>query len=135
MKRLSIVLISVMLTSFFPNISRAGMFEVGKDDIFPRIPGGFTIDCCVVNKPLPSLDMGQLQNFTDYIDAFPINKGNEGLSSSHISDGPGWGAGALFITGSITNTQNSIPDSSTMLLLGLGLVGLSGYFGRRKFKR
>jgi LPXTG-motif cell wall-anchored protein len=124
-----------MLTSFFPNISRAGMFEVGKEDIFPSIPSGFTIDCCAVSKPLPNLGMGQFQNFTDYIDAFPFDKGSEGLSSSHISDVPGWGGGALFITGSITSTQNSIPDSSTMLLLGLGLVGLSGYFGRRKFKR
>jgi len=137
MKQLSILIISVILTFFFSNISRAGMFDVGKDDIFPRTPCGFTIDCCAMINPLTNLGMNHFQDFTDYdqIDAFPFNRGSEGLSSSTISDGPGWGAGALFITGRITSTQNSIHDSSTMLLLGLGLVGLSGYFGRKKFKR
>jgi hypothetical protein len=46
-----------------------------------------------------------------------------------------WGAGSLFITGSITDGHTSVPESSTLLLLGLTLIGLSGYGGRKRFKR
>lgn len=137
MKHLSILIISAILASFLPDISRAGMFDFGKDDIFPRTSSDFTIDCCAMINPLPDLGMNHSQDFTDHehIDVFLLNRGSEGLSLLNISDGPGLGGRALFITGPITRTQNSIPDSSTMLLLGLSLVGLSGYFGRKKFKR
>jgi len=41
----------------------------------------------------------------------------------------------LFITETIAPGRSSLPEASTMLLLGLGLVGLAGYGGRKKFKR
>jgi hypothetical protein len=41
----------------------------------------------------------------------------------------------LFITEAMKKGPNSIPESSTLMLLGLVLVGLAGYGGRKKFKR
>jgi hypothetical protein len=41
----------------------------------------------------------------------------------------------LFITEAMKKGPHRIPESSTMLLLGLALVGLAGYGGRKKFKR
>jgi len=41
----------------------------------------------------------------------------------------------LFITEAIKKGPHRIPESSTLLLLGLALVGLAGYGGRKKFKR
>jgi LPXTG-motif cell wall-anchored protein len=43
--------------------------------------------------------------------------------------------GPFFITEAINMGAKRIPDSSTMLLLGVVLVGLAGYGGRKKFKR
>lgn len=34
----------------------------------------------------------------------------------------------------INSNSSSLPESSTMLILGLGLIGLAGYGGRKKFK-
>jgi hypothetical protein len=42
---------------------------------------------------------------------------------------------ALFITEAMKKGPHRIPESSTLLLLGLVLVGLAGYGGRKKFKR
>jgi hypothetical protein len=55
--------------------------------------------------------------------------------SSHLFDEIGLGSGSLFITGPAAKGQNTLPESSTMLLLGLGLIGLSACAGRKKFKR
>ena len=41
----------------------------------------------------------------------------------------------LFITEAMKKGPHRIPESSTLLLLGLVLVGLAGYGGRKKFKR
>lgn len=51
-----------------------------------------------------------------------------------VSDSLSPGFGPLFITGAVTPDRNSAPESTTMLLLGLGLIGLAGYGGRKKFK-
>jgi LPXTG-motif cell wall-anchored protein len=50
-------------------------------------------------------------------------------------DVKGSGFGPLSIMGTITRERKSFPESSTMLLLGLSLIGLAGYGGRKKFKR
>ena len=44
------------------------------------------------------------------------------------------GLGPFFISGTITRNTNALPESSTMLILGIGLIGLAGYGGRKKFK-
>ena len=41
----------------------------------------------------------------------------------------------LFITEAMKTGPHRTPESSTLLLLGLLLVGLAGYGGRKKFKR
>jgi len=41
----------------------------------------------------------------------------------------------LFITEAMKKGPHRIPDPSTLLFLGLVLVGLAGYGGRKKFKR
>jgi len=46
-----------------------------------------------------------------------------------------FGPNSLFITEAIKKGPNRIPESSTLMLLGLVLVGLAGYGGRKKFKR
>lgn len=134
MKRLSFFILIILFTTYAFSISRAGMFEVEKNGIIPDSSVDLTIDYYAAIKPVPNLGTHHLIDL-DASDAFSFDRSIEGLSSPHISDTFGRGVGALFITGPIISGHNSVLDSSTMLLLGITLVGLSGYFGRRKFKR
>ncbi len=137
MKRLSLFILILFLTAYAFSISRAGMFEVEKDGMIPDSSLDLTIDYYAAIKPIPTLGALQFQDWQDLDarDSFSFDRNTGGLPSPHISDSFGRGVGALFITGAITSGHSSVLDSSTMLMLGIILVSLSGYFGRRKFKR
>lgn len=137
MKRLSSIILIIFITAYAFSISYAGMFEVEKDGMIPGSSGDLTIDYYASIKGAPNLESLQLQDWQglDAHDALLSVRNNKGLSSPHLADSFGKGVGALFITGAIIGGHSSVLDSSTMLILGITLVGLSGYFGRRKFKR
>ena len=85
-----------------------------------------------------SLDFYRSQFSTNLVKkSSPVNfeYGYGGLRPLQFFDVTGSGGSLLSIAAPIKNERNSVPESSTMLLLGLGLVGLSGYGGRKKFKR
>jgi LPXTG-motif cell wall-anchored protein len=113
------------------------MFEVERDGTIKDPSRDLTIDYYALIKPLSNLEALQLQDLHDLDahDSFSFDRNTESLTSSHISDSFGRGVGAFFITGAIGSGHSSVLDSSTLLMLGITLVGLSGYFGRRKFKR
>jgi LPXTG-motif cell wall-anchored protein len=137
MKRLSFVILVFSFTAYAFSISRAGMFEVEQAGMISDSSLDLTIDYYAAIKPIPNPGALQVQDwqYFDAHDAFSLDRNTGGLPLPHISDSFGRGGGALFITGAIAGGHNSVLDSSTMLMLGTALVGLSGYFGRRKFKR
>jgi LPXTG-motif cell wall-anchored protein len=138
MKRLSLLFIFILsLTAYAFSISRAAMLEVEKNGMIPDSSLDFTIDHYAAIQSIPTLGALRFQDWQDLDarDSFSFDRNAGGLPSPHISDSFGRGVGALFITGAITSDHSSVLDSSTMLMLGITLVSLSGYFGRRKFKR
>jgi hypothetical protein len=71
----------------------------------------------------------------EYNNLVQLNHGKEELPPLFNLDRIGWESGALFITRPIANRGSSVPEASTMILWGLGLICLAGYGGRKKFKR
>jgi hypothetical protein len=68
-------------------------------------------------------------------DSLSNRRDNKEFFTSHLADDPGLGNGPLFIIGPILRGRNGLPDSPTMLLIGMGLIGLAACGGRKKFKR
>lgn len=171
MKKLTIVILSVLLTSYSFAFEHAGKFEIGNPENAPIESGNLEVAAYSVIPLEPAYGMDDSQRFltlefyeTPLLSSLlwkldesgfsfgssirpysgtlvkkssPVNfdYGDGGLPSSHLFDVFSLRSGPLFIAEPKTNGRNSVPESSTMLLLGLGLIGLSAYGGRKKFKR
>jgi hypothetical protein len=103
-------------TSFFPGFidNTAGTISFNADSLIGTIPG--------VSGSAPIADI-QFQALA--LGTSPIDLSNVILLDSTLSDISFNTAGA---------SVNAIPEPTTMLLLGSGLIGLVGY-GRKKFSR
>ncbi len=76
--------------------------------------------------------VSQLVRSAARIEPLQMEYAKGGLPTASDMVNPGFGP--FFISGTIDRNTNSLPESSTMLILGLGLIGLAGYGGRKKFK-
>jgi hypothetical protein len=171
MKKLTIVILSVLLTSHSFAVEHAGKFEIDNRGTAPIDSGNLEIAGYTVNPLRPNSYLDYSKRFaevdffeTPLLSSLPLlldesgfyfkyrmgfyNKTavewiapvqfeyhNSGLPPSHPFDLSNFEGGPHSITGTITNQRSYVPESSTMLLLGLGLIGLAGYGGRKKFKR
>lgn len=133
-RRLSSFILIILFTAYAGGSSHADMLEVERGGMVPDSSLDLKIDYYAAIKPISNPGTNQSQDCYA-LDVFPFARSTEGPALSPVSDALGGGGGALFITGPITSVHNSVLDSSTMLLLGMSLIGISGYFGRKKFKR
>jgi hypothetical protein len=139
MKYLSFFISMVLFMSFGFGISHGDMMAMGKGETIPVQSVSLKVDYYAAAKPISSTETNQGQSpccaAADAIDAWPFDRGAEISPASPAPDAFGGGVGALFITEPIARAHNSVLDSTTLLLLGLTLVALSQYFGRKRFKR
>jgi hypothetical protein len=68
-------------------------------------------------------------------DSHSNRRDNKEFFTSHLADDPGLGNGPFPIIGPFSIERKGLPDSPTMLLIGMGLIGLAACGGRKKFKR
>lgn len=77
--------------------------------------------------------VSQLERSAAKTDSLQLQYANAGMPPASDLVNPGFSP--PFISGAIHWQAESLPGSSTMLVMGLGLIGLAGYGGRKKFKR
>jgi hypothetical protein len=129
MKKFSILVLSIVLTSYSLAVAHTGNFEIDNLGIIPKESENLEVAAYSEIPHISAYGMDYSQRFVK------LDHGYGGLWPSQFFDVTGSGGGLLSIAAPIKNERNSVPESSTMLLLGLGLVGLAGYGGRKKFKR
>lgn len=139
MKFLSFFIPMILLMSFGVGISHADMMAMEKGETIPVQSVSLKVDYYAATKPISSTETNQGQPpccaATEALDAWPLDRGAENSPALPAPDAFGGGVGALFITEPIARTHNSVLDSTTLLLLGMTLVALSQYFGRKRFKK
>jgi len=128
MKKLFILMLTIILAGYAHNFANAATFDSGNGEacltealsletdghLIPVNPG-FLLDNDLLTSQLSD-----------------VNIESPSVDDSHALN---LGIGPLFITGSIGTRQGTVPESSMMLLLGISLVGLAAYGGRKRFKR
>lgn len=140
MKRLSIVLLIVFWSSFSFAVENAGALEADGREAVPANSVRSGSGNHSMNRFEPHSGLDYFMELPDAIQAEShflarLENHHAVVPLPRNADQTALGGGALFITGSITDGHTSVPGSSTMMLLGLIMIGLSGYGGRKMFKR
>ncbi|MCU0591396.1 MAG: PEP-CTERM sorting domain-containing protein [Desulfobacterales bacterium] len=130
MNKFCVLILSVVIAACFHPIAYAGEPGMDYDESPLAEPVNWAADVSSNPAMLIALNSGMNDDTSIYhFDAISES------SPGRISDGLDLRGGPLFITGPITGGRSSVPESSMMLLLGIGLIGLAGYGGRKKFRR
>jgi hypothetical protein len=130
MKKFSVFILSIVIAAFFHPNAYAG--ELGMDYAESTLadPVNWAADVYSSRTMLIALNSGMNDDSSaNHFDSIRES------APARVSDGLDLRGGPLFITGPITAGRSSVPESSMMLLLGISLIGLAGYGGRKKFKR
>ena len=135
MKKFSFFILSVVIAACFHPIAYAGELGMDYGESLLAEPVNWMADFYSNRTMLIALNAGTNNAGIDN-DTSPYHFDTSSRASpARISDGLDLRGGPLFITGPITGGRSAVPESSMMLLLGIGLIGLAGYGGRKKFKR
>jgi hypothetical protein len=130
--------------AFFTPTGKFDFGAIGLDDVIADVFNGRTAGWGVTNTG-PDGFWGDLEWVADsaddhWVSSSYINEGDENLTMTFNFDQHfrNDNATSMWMGGvgawAVTNNVAPVPEPSTIVLMGLGLVGLAG-FGRKKFKK